>query len=136
MFYQNMDLIQSNHQNMKLWEVWCGYKWNYCNSLFLAFCAEFNVEGLRIQENYDHPCSGESTPCPDFYSSDESFKCKLLQPKKKLYLFMVFECIKVLLWNSDNWWNVCRFLVWNLFSRIIIFQINNATVTSNPWNNR
>ncbi|XP_022286436.2 uncharacterized protein LOC111099447 [Crassostrea virginica] len=42
--------------------------------ILLSFCAEFNVEGLRIQENYDHPCSGESTPCPNFYSSDESFK--------------------------------------------------------------
>ena len=41
-------------------------------------CAEYDIEGNVIQRNEETNCTGFfPNPCPGFYQSNETFKCKL-----------------------------------------------------------
>ncbi|XP_062602590.1 uncharacterized protein LOC134264306 isoform X2 [Saccostrea cucullata] len=44
------------------------------NRTILGFCAEFNVQGAIIQDNYDAECTTHTPSCPSSYNSAEAFK--------------------------------------------------------------
>ncbi|XP_062602591.1 uncharacterized protein LOC134264307 [Saccostrea cucullata] len=44
------------------------------NRTILGFCAEFNIHGAVIQDNYDADCKQHTRPCPSSYNSAESYK--------------------------------------------------------------
>ncbi|XP_061168339.1 uncharacterized protein LOC133177297 [Saccostrea echinata] len=46
----------------------CSPTW-YC----MGFCAEFNIRGERIQDNFNAPCTSLTNPCPARYLSSESY---------------------------------------------------------------
>uniref|UniRef100_K1QCU5 Uncharacterized protein n=1 Tax=Magallana gigas TaxID=29159 RepID=K1QCU5_MAGGI len=37
-------------------------------------CAEFNLGGATVQDNYDADCTKHDPPCPSSYSSAEAYK--------------------------------------------------------------
>lgn len=44
------------------------------NRIIFGYCAEFNVMGRVIQENYLADCTKHDPPCPSFYNSAEAYK--------------------------------------------------------------
>ncbi|XP_061168343.1 uncharacterized protein LOC133177301 [Saccostrea echinata] len=44
------------------------------NRTILGFCAEFNIHGAVIQDNYDADCTQHTPPCPTSYNSAEAYK--------------------------------------------------------------
>lgn len=44
------------------------------NRFIFGYCAEFNVMGRVIQENYRANCRNLDPPCPSFYNSAEAYK--------------------------------------------------------------
>ncbi|XP_062620685.1 uncharacterized protein LOC134282296 [Saccostrea cucullata] len=44
------------------------------NRTILGFCAEFNIQGAVIQDNYDAVCTQHTPPCPSSYNSAEAYK--------------------------------------------------------------
>ncbi|XP_062620525.1 uncharacterized protein LOC134282093 [Saccostrea cucullata] len=60
----------------------CAPTW-YC----MGYCAEFNIRGERIQDNFNAPCTSLNNPCPARYLSSESYLYKgcyeLVQKKDK-----------------------------------------------------
>ncbi|XP_061167904.1 uncharacterized protein LOC133176858 [Saccostrea echinata] len=42
----------------------------------IGFCAEYNLQGERIQDNIDAPCTTFSNPCPQRYLSSEAYLYK------------------------------------------------------------
>lgn len=45
-------------------------------SLNVGYCSEYNTMGNVIQEHYNADCTEHNPPCPAFYNSAESYKCK------------------------------------------------------------
>ncbi|XP_062620691.1 uncharacterized protein LOC134282304 [Saccostrea cucullata] len=44
------------------------------NRTILGFCAEFNIHGAVIQDDYDSDCTQHTPPCPSSYNSAEAYK--------------------------------------------------------------
>lgn len=42
----------------------------------LGYCAEFDINGALVQENYSAHCKTHNPPCPEYYDSAEAYKCK------------------------------------------------------------
>ncbi|XP_062587080.1 uncharacterized protein LOC134248695 isoform X2 [Saccostrea cucullata] len=70
-----------NSQMNSIIEV-CAPTW-FC----IGFCAEYNLQGERIQDNFNAPCKNFSNPCPPRYLSSEAYlyqECyKLVELQKK-----------------------------------------------------
>lgn len=54
-----------------------------------GFCSEYNTMGKVIQEHYSENCTKHDQPCPIFYNSAESYKCKF-----KKWLFKMVKMFK------------------------------------------
>ncbi|XP_062599377.1 uncharacterized protein LOC134260864, partial [Saccostrea cucullata] len=39
----------------------------------IGFCAEYNMQGERIQDNFNAPCTTFANPCPAKYVSSEAY---------------------------------------------------------------
>lgn len=48
----------------------------YMYMFWLGYCAEFNILGSVIQDNYYADCTNHDPPCPSVYNSAEAYKCK------------------------------------------------------------
>eukprot|EP00105_Crassostrea_gigas_P041389 XP_019925537.1 PREDICTED: uncharacterized protein LOC105334874 isoform X1 [Crassostrea gigas] len=46
------------------------------NRTIIGHCAEFNLGGATVQDNYDADCTKHDPPCPSSYSSAEAYKYK------------------------------------------------------------
>lgn len=44
------------------------------NRTILGFCAEYNLKGAIIQDNYTYNCTSHDPPCPKSYNSAEAYK--------------------------------------------------------------
>lgn len=72
-FYQKCSLSE---QTQEMWIcVYFCTKNNYILSN-LGYCSEYNTMGNVIQEHYYAECTEHDVPCPSFYNSAESYKCK------------------------------------------------------------
>lgn len=41
----------------------------------IGHCAEFNLGGATVQDNYDADCTKHDPPCPSSFNSAEAYKC-------------------------------------------------------------
>lgn len=41
-------------------------------------CTEYNVFGAVVQEHVRLSCANFEVPCPNFYRSDEAYRCKFI----------------------------------------------------------
>ncbi|XP_062603154.1 uncharacterized protein LOC134264918 [Saccostrea cucullata] len=59
----------------------------------IGFCAEYNLQGERIQDNFNAPCTTFSKPCPPRYLSSDAYlyqECyRLVEIQKKKSVFVV-----------------------------------------------
>ncbi|XP_062587047.1 uncharacterized protein LOC134248666 [Saccostrea cucullata] len=59
----------------------------------IGFCAEYNLQGERIQDNFRAPCTTFSKPCPPRYLSSDAYlyqECyRLVEIQKKKSVFVV-----------------------------------------------
>lgn len=46
------------------------------NRTIIGHCAEFNIGGAIVQDNYDADCTKHDPPCPSSYNSAEAYKYK------------------------------------------------------------
>lgn len=74
----------------------CGSVYNFCtkNNYILSnlgYCSEYNTMGNVIQEHYYAECTEHDVPCPSFYNSAESYKCKFRKICKR-YAWTDFIC--------------------------------------------
>lgn len=42
----------------------------------LGYCAEFDINGALVQENYSAHCKTHNPPCPEYYDSAKTYNCK------------------------------------------------------------
>lgn len=59
-------------------------------------CAEYNVGGDVIQENYDTSCEQSTPPCPFQYSSDEVYKCEFISDTNSTTMYCLLVNIIIL----------------------------------------
>uniref|UniRef100_A0A8W8JGH1 Uncharacterized protein n=2 Tax=Magallana gigas TaxID=29159 RepID=A0A8W8JGH1_MAGGI len=71
--------------------VWRNATLEVCafNRTLLGYCAEFNILGSVIQDNYYADCTKHDPPCPSVYNSAEAYKCKLQNTHQTVFLFII-----------------------------------------------
>lgn len=68
----------SQFQYHCLLNAWINATLEVCafNRTIIGHCAEFNIDGAKVQDNYDADCTKHDPPCPSSYNSAEAYKYK------------------------------------------------------------